>query len=101
MGYSRQSLFSNAKAVFFATITAAILLFTGSTSSQSQVAPKLGYHVVHGWPVLPEGRVLGSVAGCAVDSHDNVFVFHRNERTWPDSGTRCPQRSVFLRLSAL
>ena len=85
MGDSRQFRFTSAKAVFFATITAAILLFPGSTSSQSQVAPKLGYHVVHGWPVLPEGRVLGSVAGCAVDSHDNVFVFHRNERTWPHS----------------
>jgi peptidylamidoglycolate lyase len=85
MGYSRQFLLSKAKAVFFATITVAILLFPGFTSSQSQVAPKFGYHVVHGWPVLPEGRVLGSVAGCAVDSNDNVFVFHRNERTWPDS----------------
>ena len=51
----------------------------------SQTATRTGYHVVHGWPVLPEGRVLGSVAGCAVDSHDNVFVFHRNSRTWPDS----------------
>ena len=85
MGDGRQFRFINAKVVFFATITAAILLFPGSTSSQSQGAPKLGYHVVHGWPVLPEGRVLGSVAGCAVDSHDNVFVFHRNERTWPHS----------------
>jgi DNA-binding beta-propeller fold protein YncE len=51
----------------------------------SQAASRTGYHVVHGWPVLPEGRVLGSVAGCAVDSHNNVFVFHRNSRTWPDS----------------
>jgi peptidylamidoglycolate lyase len=24
--------------------------------------------------------------GLWIDSHDNVFVFHRNERTWPDSG---------------
>ena len=85
MGDGRQFRFINAKVVFFATIMAAILLFPGFTSLQSQVAPKFGYHVVHGWPVLPEGRVLGSVAGCAVDSHDNVFVFHRNERTWPHS----------------
>jgi len=35
--------------------------------------------------VLPEGRVLGAVAGIGVDSHDNVFVFHRNGRTWPNS----------------
>jgi peptidylamidoglycolate lyase len=43
------------------------------------------YHVVHGWPVLPEGEVLGSVAGVGVDSHGNVFVFHRAGRTWPHS----------------
>jgi DNA-binding beta-propeller fold protein YncE len=40
---------------------------------------------VHGWPVLPEGEVLGSVAGVGVDSHGDVFVFHRAGRTWPDS----------------
>lgn len=43
------------------------------------------YRVVHGWPILPEGEVLGSVAGVGVDSHGNVFVFHRAGRTWPDS----------------
>ena len=43
------------------------------------------YHVVHGWPVLPEGEVLGSVAGVGVDSHGNVFVFQRAGRTWPAS----------------
>jgi DNA-binding beta-propeller fold protein YncE len=43
------------------------------------------YHVVHGWPVLPEGEVLGSVAGVGVDSHGDVLVFHRAGRTWPAS----------------
>ena len=43
------------------------------------------YHVVHGWPVLPDGEVLGSVAGVGVDSHGAVFVFHRAGRTWPKS----------------
>ena len=43
------------------------------------------YHVVHGWPILPDGEVLGAVAGVGVDSHDHVFVFHRSGRTWPDS----------------
>lgn len=36
-----------------------------------------GYHVVRGWPRLPEGYVLGEVSGVAVDSHNHVFVFHR------------------------
>jgi peptidylamidoglycolate lyase len=35
------------------------------------------YRVVHGWPVLPEGYVLGQVSGVGVDSHDHVFAFHR------------------------
>jgi peptidylamidoglycolate lyase len=43
------------------------------------------FHAVHGWPQLPEGRDLGAVAGIGVDSHGNVFVFHRNSRSWPDS----------------
>lgn len=43
------------------------------------------YRVVHGWPVLPEGEVLGSVAGVGVDSRGDVFVFHRAGRTWPKS----------------
>lgn len=38
------------------------------------------YAVVHGWPTLPEGRVLGPAAGVAVDSKGAVFVFHRATR---------------------
>jgi peptidylamidoglycolate lyase len=44
-----------------------------------------GYQVVHGWPQLPEGRVLGAVSGVGIDSLGKVFVFHRNELTWPPS----------------
>ena len=43
------------------------------------------YQVVHGWPILPEGYVLGQVSGVAVDSHNHVFVFHRGSRPWTDS----------------
>ena len=43
------------------------------------------YRVVHGWPILPDGEVLGSVAGVGVNSHGNVYAFHRAGRTWPDS----------------
>ena len=45
------------------------------------------YRVAHSERILPEGEVLGSVAvaGVGVDSHGNVFVFHRAGRTWPDS----------------
>ncbi len=73
-------------AVFFTAITVASLLaVAGAPTQRAQAAANSRYHVVHGWPVLPEGRVLGAVAGIGVDSHDNVFVFHRNGRTWPAS----------------
>jgi len=41
-----------------------------------------GYEVVHGWPVLPEGHVLGRASGVGVDSHNHVFVFHSAGREW-------------------
>ncbi len=40
------------------------------------------YHVVHDWPQLPEGYMLGEVSGVAVDSHNQVFVFHRASRKY-------------------
>jgi peptidylamidoglycolate lyase len=40
------------------------------------------YSVVHGWPALPDGFVLGQVSGVSVDSHNHVFVFHRAENSW-------------------
>lgn len=43
------------------------------------------YNVVHGWPILPDGESLGSVSGVGVDSHGNVFVFHRANRMYPTS----------------
>ncbi len=51
----------------------------------AQPAEEAAYRVVHGWPVLPEGEVLGSVGGVGVNSKGDVFVFHRAGRTWPKS----------------
>ena len=48
--------------------------------------PITHYHVVHGWPVLPENTRLQEVSAVAVDSHDNVLVLHRGGRKWPASG---------------
>ena len=39
------------------------------------------YHVVHGWPALSEGFMLGHVTGVGVDSHNHVFVFHRADHS--------------------
>ena len=49
--------------------------------SWSYLADRTGsYHVVHGWPQLPEGFAFGQVSGVDVDSHNHVFVFHRGDR---------------------
>ena len=65
------------------------LACTHRVAAPATVSPPVlgphGYHVVHGWPVLPEGEMLGAVAGIGVDAHDDVLVFHRAGRTWPSS----------------
>ena len=43
------------------------------------------YHVVHDWPVLPDGSLLDEVSAVAVDSSGNVLVLQRGGRKWPDS----------------
>ncbi len=48
------------------------------------------YKVVHGWPVLPEGRILGQATGVGLDSHNHVFVFHRAGREWSDPFPESP-----------
>lgn len=49
----------------------------------SQLEPP-SYSVVHGWPRLPEGYILGQAVGVGIDSHKHVFVFHRAGREWSD-----------------
>jgi len=86
MSHTRQFRTKSTLATFLRAITVASLLAVACAPTLNAQTSATGrYHVVHGWPVLPEGRVLGAVAGIGVDSHDNVFVFHRNERTWPAS----------------
>ncbi len=66
------------KTFILAVVLAAVLPDAGLAG------PARGYHVVHGWPELPEGRVLGSAAGVAVNAHGQVFVFHRVNRVWSE-----------------
>ena len=53
-----------------------------SFTAQAQALKPDPYSVVHGWPALPDGMVLGQVSGVAVDSHNHVFIFHRAEGSW-------------------
>jgi DNA-binding beta-propeller fold protein YncE len=43
-------------------------------------APHPRYTVVHGWPILPDNRVLGPCSGVAVTSKGEVLVLHRGNR---------------------
>ncbi len=61
-------------------IIAAALLAVPQLSAETNVVP----HVVHGWPILPEGRTLGMLAGVAVDSRNEVYVFDRGMRGWKE-----------------
>ena len=40
----------------------------------------VSYRVIHGWPKYDRGFTTGQVTGVAVDSHNCVFVFHREVR---------------------
>ncbi|HWH18034.1 MAG TPA: peptidyl-alpha-hydroxyglycine alpha-amidating lyase family protein [Allosphingosinicella sp.] len=64
-------------------ILASALLLVGCATA-SDVRRPYAYEVTHGWPQLPEGRILGQATGVDVDSRGNVFVFHRAGREWMD-----------------
>jgi peptidylamidoglycolate lyase len=53
---------------------------------QRTVTSDANYHIVHGWPILPENSYLAEVSSVGVDSKGNVFVLMRGGRKWPDSG---------------
>lgn len=62
---------------------AALLIAAGATAPAQDAGPP-EFRVVHGWPRLPDGEILGQATGVGVDSKDNVWVFHRAGREWSD-----------------
>lgn len=54
---------------------------TAQQGDRSEGKAARTYRVVHGWPKLPPGYVLGQVSGVGVDSHNQVFVFHRGDHS--------------------
>jgi len=71
--------------IFAPIALVAALSAVGSVAQQKSSEP---YSVVHGWPILPDGMVLGQVSGVAVDSHNHVFIFHRAENSWANDKTK-------------
>ena len=41
------------------------------------------YELVKNWPQLPVGYTLGNPTGIGIDTNQNIFIFHRADRTWP------------------
>ena len=86
----RKSLSAIRPAALAAAFSCLPILSTGSAQhgttavspNPRPVSPPPPYRVVHGWPDLPVGELLGAVAGVGVDSRDNVFVFRRAGRVW-------------------
>ena len=67
--------------VFVGAIAVTLVLAASARRLTSQAAPKVAvpaYQVDAYWPKpLPNKWVVGSVAGVAVDSKDNVYMIHR------------------------
>jgi hypothetical protein len=58
-------------------VTGDLLVLMCLTEAESE-SMAIDYQVVHGWPLMPEGHILGQATGVGVDSHNHVFVFHRH-----------------------
>lgn len=67
------------------TLARGLLTAAIAFNAANLAAAESGWQLVRGWPVLPEGRVLGSVSGVGVDTTGNIVVFHRAGRLWPSS----------------
>jgi peptidylamidoglycolate lyase len=65
-----------------ATALVTALLFCRVATLPVQAVDR--YTVVHGWPELPPGEILGQATGVDVDSKGNVWVFHRAGRVWSE-----------------
>jgi peptidylamidoglycolate lyase len=48
----------------------------------STLAIAHSYHVMHGWPEVPRGELLGQVSGVGIDARGDVLVFRRASRSW-------------------
>lgn len=52
--------------------------------SPTPPSERADYRVIHGWPILPDGYILGQATGVGVSSRNHVFVFHRAGREWTE-----------------
>ena len=87
-----------------AVMTAALVMLIPFTSACEDAASRAAarggtFHVVSNWPSLPPGHRLGEVPGVAVNSRNEILVFHRADRSWLDDTVAIP-RPTILRIDA-
>ena len=51
------------------------------------------YKLVENWPGFPKDFKLGNPTGIAIDTNNNIVVFHRAERNWPLYGSM-PEKPI-------
>jgi peptidylamidoglycolate lyase len=81
-------------------ITFIAIVFLSGCSSSIKTDNKIRYSLDQSWPQLPANYVLGNPTGIGIDSHQNIIVFHRAERTWPTIGampaTLIPSKTIIV-----
>jgi peptidylamidoglycolate lyase len=62
---------------------------SGNADIPVSESKRVKFELDKNWPQLPAGFILGNATGIGIDSHQNIFVFHRAGRRWtepfPDS----------------
>jgi peptidylamidoglycolate lyase len=82
------------KKLFFFLLPALLFMACNNATQQnteSAFEKNTQYELVGDWPQLPKGFLLGNPTGIGVDSHQNIFVFHRAYRRWT---LPCPPDSI-------
>jgi peptidylamidoglycolate lyase len=66
-------------------VLAALLMgpVTGTLLASAPNTPQ--YHVVHGWPRVPNNEMLDEVSAVAVDRKGDVLILTRAGRKWPEN----------------
>jgi peptidylamidoglycolate lyase len=67
----------------FIVLGTALLAIPAARAAPADAAGR--YHVVHGWPQIPDNEMLDEVSAVAVDKEAKVFVLTRGGRKWPDN----------------
>lgn len=69
---------------YFLLVASVFLIACKNFQQKESVGPAEGnYYLVNNWPQLPKEFLLGNPTGIAIDSNQNIFIFHRAGREWP------------------